>query len=167
VKLAILLAAIGAGIYILPYAIIGFVIGKALYDRNFESSSHKNARGNEAKAEVNLIETPYHMVITLRRFHWFSTTLLEAWSADFSVAMKWLDNDTLVLQLDFGPASETTRPIDHVGPIHVDYRFVGKGAIGDPDIEPFSTCPPPYPSPYWHCERMPPLATQQYSPAKW
>ena len=53
---------------------------------------------------------PFHMVIALRRFRWFSTTLLEAWSADFSVGMKWLDNDTLELQLDFGPERKQPRP---------------------------------------------------------
>jgi hypothetical protein len=80
--------------------------------------------------------------------------------------MKWQDNDTLVLQLDFGPESQTTTPVDHVGPIHILYRFGGPGAIGDPTIKPFSSCPPPYPSSFWHCEGIAPLATQKYPPAK-
>jgi hypothetical protein len=147
--------AIILGLCIFPIAFDVLWLSKSIYDRELVTSSEKNARGDEAKAEMRADETPYHIVISLRRFLWFSTTLLEAWSADFSVGMKWQDNDTLELQLDFGLESQTTTPVDHVGSIHVQYRFDGKGAIGDPTIEPFETCPPPYPSTFWRCEGVP------------
>lgn len=87
---------------------------------------------------------PLPTVIWLKRSgHLFSTTLLTANSFDVLVGLRWQDNDNLVVQLDVGCDGTHSKPVETVGPIHVQYRF------GDPGHLPpagYESAPRPDPS---------------------
>jgi len=104
------------------------------YQRDLMDASVKNARGDVAGAETDVFGAPEHRMTTLIRLHrvgdWFSTTLVNARSFDFLVGLKWRNDDTLDLQLDFGCEPQMDPPITRVGPIHLVYHW------GDPGYDP-------------------------------
>lgn len=77
-----------------------------LHQRDLMDASAKNARGDVATAETDFSEDREHRVKTVIRLHragyWFSTTLVEARSREVLVGLKWRNEDTLDVQLDFG-----------------------------------------------------------------
>lgn len=45
------------------------------------------------------------------------------------VGLKWRDDNTLDLQLDFGCDAQTSAPVAAVGPIHIVYRCGDPGHV--------------------------------------
>jgi hypothetical protein len=123
-------------------------LAQMLYQRGLMDASAKNARGDVASAETDVFGAPERLMTTLIRLHragdWFSTTLIDVRSFDFLVGLKWRNDDTLDLQLDFGCEPQMDPPITRVGPIHIVYHWGDPGYIpkggyaGDPPPEP---CP--------------------------
>jgi hypothetical protein len=115
------------------------MFSRGLYLRNIEDASSKNARGDRVFAETNFSggnTHPWKTVIWLKRSGaLFSTTLLEAYSFDALVGLKWLDNDSLVLRLDFGCDATKSALVEKVGSIHVTYRFGESDHAPDPGYE--------------------------------
>lgn len=131
---------------------VGYEIIAMFAHANSMYASAKNSRGDEVKAETNTMVQPFYTVIKLSpKDAWYSTRLIEVWSNAFSVGMKWRGDDTLELQLDFGLDADMSAPVTHVGPIHIVYRLGGKGTNAAPDIRPYMSCPPPYPSSFYLC----------------
>ncbi|MBV8736918.1 MAG: hypothetical protein JO007_06610 [Alphaproteobacteria bacterium] len=96
-------------------------------------ASATNGRGDVASAETNFFGAPEHRsktVISLKRAgHWFSTTLVETRSWGVLVGLKWRDDDTLDLQLDFGCRAQTSPQVTAVGPIHIVYHWGDPGHV--------------------------------------
>lgn len=116
-----------ASFYIISLGTLAFLFSRDLYLRQIFDVSAKNSRGDQVFAETDfggLPTYPAKTVIWLRRaYHPFSTTLLEAYSYDFLVGLKWRDDDNLILQLDLGCDAHNTRPVARVGPIRILYDF--------------------------------------------
>ncbi|HEY3908303.1 MAG TPA: hypothetical protein VGM07_00255 [Stellaceae bacterium] len=125
--------AIGAA-YVIRFVLIVAMWVSILSSRDLMDASATNARGDVASAETNFFGAPEHRVKTLIRLHraghWFSSTLVNARSFDVLVGLKWRNNDTLDLQLDFGCEPQMERPITQAGPIHIVYHW------GDPGYDP-------------------------------
>lgn len=133
--------------YIIYLGIFAFLFSRMLYLRNVEDATAKNGRGDKVFAETDFSGLPTHpakTVIWLRRaYHPFSTTLLEAYTYDFLVGLKWRDDDNLILQLDLGCDAHNSQPVARVGPIRILYDF------GDPGQLPkagYEAAPRPDPS---------------------
>jgi hypothetical protein len=63
--------------------------------------------------------------------------LIQSHSWDVLVGLRWRDDDTLVLQLDFGCGAKTTPPVTQVGSIHILYRFGDPGHVPKTGYETF------------------------------
>ena len=130
-----------ASLYILYIGIFMLLISRELYLRNFEDTTAKNSRGDQVFAETDFSGLPTHpakTVIWLRRaYHPFSTTLLEAYSYDILVGLKWQDDDNLILQLDLGCDGHNTKPVARVGPIRILYDFGDPGHVPKVGYETF------------------------------
>jgi hypothetical protein len=128
-----------ASLYILFWGIAIFLLSRDLYLRNIEDAAAENARGDRVFAETNFEggEThPWRTLIWLKRNgHLFSTPLLEAYSYEVLVGLHWENQDSLVLQLDFGCDGMHSSPVEAVGPIHILYRFGDPGHLPHPGYE--------------------------------
>ncbi|HEY3908302.1 MAG TPA: hypothetical protein VGM07_00250 [Stellaceae bacterium] len=122
-----------AGFYTLRFVLFALFMAYLLHRRDLEDASAKNARGDVASAETNFSEDAGHRVTTVIRLHrpdhWFSTTLVDARSFDALVGLKWRNDDTLDLQLDFGCKPQMKPPVTQVGPIHIIYHWGDPGYI--------------------------------------
>ena len=141
-----LLAALAVGalyflLYVLNRAVFILYVAYLLYQRDFMDASAKNGRGDVVSAETNFFGAPEHRsktAIRLKRAgHWFSTMLVETRSWDVLVGLKWRDDDTLDLQLDFGCDAQTSKPVTVVGPIHVVYHWGDPGHLPKVGYETF------------------------------
>lgn len=122
-----------ASAYVVVCAWLVYNLSYELYLRNVIDALATNGRGDQVVSitEMHGPTHPDRTTITLKRAHrWFSTTLIEGESFEYLVDLKWKDDDTLVLQLDFGCNGFHTMPTDRVGPIRIIYRF------GDPGAKP-------------------------------
>jgi hypothetical protein len=78
---------------------------------------------------------PYITDIRIRPAHnWFWTPLLNSESYGVHVTLKWRNDDTLDVNLDFGCLVHMTQPLDRVGPIHVAYHFAYNDPMLDLDL---------------------------------
>lgn len=136
-----------ASLYIIYVGTLAFLFSRDLYLRQIFDASAKNSRGDKVFAETDFGSLPTHpakTVIWLRRaYHPFSTTLLETYSYDLLVGLKWQDDDNLILQLDLGCDAHNTRPVARVGPIRILYDFGDSGQM--PKVG-YETAPRPDPS---------------------
>jgi hypothetical protein len=132
--------AVGA-FYLVRFAAIAVIWASILYGRDIMDASAINSRGDTVTAETNFFGVPEHRsktVISLRRAdHWLSTTLIESRSWEVLVGLHWQDDDTLLLQLEFGCDARTSQPVTKVGPIHIVYRFGDPGFTPKPGYESF------------------------------
>jgi len=161
-KWAIFAALAVAGLYTLRFALFIFIVSRMLYQRDLMDASAKNARGDVASAETNFSEDAERRVKTLIRLHrdgdWFSTTLIDARSFEVLVGLKWRDDDTLDLQLDFGCEPQMDPPVTQVGPIHIVYHWGDPGHVPKIGYESFRRRDlPPEPCPAKGAEPMPPV----------
>jgi hypothetical protein len=128
-----------ASVYILFWGIAIFLISRDLYFRNVWDATAENARGDRVFAETNFDggEThPSRTVIRLKPHgHFFSTPLLEAYSYEVLVGLRWEDEHRVVLKLDFGCDGTHSTPVEAVGPIHILYRFGDPGYLPHPGYE--------------------------------
>jgi hypothetical protein len=140
------LAALAAGalyflLYVLNRALFILYVAYLLYQRDFMDASAKNARGDVVTAETHVFAAPEQRsktVISLKRAgHWFSTTLVESRSWEVLVRLKWRNDDTLDLQLDFGCDAQTSEPMTVVGPIHIVYHWGEPGHVPKVGYETF------------------------------
>lgn len=110
-----------ASLYVLLNAALLIYLSRILYLRDVMGASAKNNRGDlvRAKTEFSGSEShPSKTMITLKRtYRLFSTTLMEAYSYDYLVGLNWQDDDTLVLQLDFGCDGHHSAGVQTVGPM--------------------------------------------------
>jgi hypothetical protein len=129
----ILIGLVVGTFYIVRFLVIAWMWASILYGRDFMDASAKNGRGDVATTETDFFGAPEHRsktVISLRRpGHWFSTTLVESRSWEVLVGLKWRDDNTLDLQLDFGCDAQTSAPVAAVGPIHIVYRYGDPGHV--------------------------------------
>lgn len=127
--------------YVLRFVLFIFLMANLLHERDLMDASAKNARGDVASAETDFFGAPEHRVktaINLKRAdHWFSTTLVDVRSFDVLVGLKWRDNDTLDLQLDFGCKPQMAPPVTHVGPINIVYHWGDPGHLPKVGYETF------------------------------
>lgn len=126
------LIAFGAGaFYIIRFLVVAWMWSSILYGRDLMDASATNARGDMATAETNFFGAPEHQsktVVSLKRAgHWFSTTLIELRSWEVLAGLRWQDDDTLDLQLEFGCEAHTSRPVTAVGPINIVYHRGDRG----------------------------------------
>jgi hypothetical protein len=128
-------------IYVIRLLIFLVLMAQLLHTRDFMDALARNARGDVARAETDFFGAPEHRSTTIvwlkRTDHWFSTTLIQSHSWDVLVGLRWRDDDTLVLQLDFGCDAKTTPPVTQVGPIHILYRFGDPGHVPKTGYETF------------------------------
>lgn len=112
-----------------------------LSSRDFMDASAKNARGDVASAETDFFGAPEHRVKTVIRLHraghWFSTTLVDVRSWEVLVGLKWRDDDTLDLQLDFGCKPQMPHPVTRVGSIRMVYHWGDPGDVPKGGYESF------------------------------
>jgi hypothetical protein len=87
----------------------------------------KNGRGDEVTASTEASgrwRDPDKTVVRLRRaHHWFWTTLVETESFGIHEDLKWKNEESLDVMLDFGCLTHTTRPVETVGSIRITYHF--------------------------------------------
>lgn len=145
VRAVFVVFAIAIAVHGAEYVYGFYVLSKMFYERGLLTATTPNERGDEVRVVTDTVPVPYDTTIALhRRGHWFSTTLLDGQSNDFSVGVKWRGNDTLEVQVDFGPNGKMGTPVRQIGPIHILYHFGGPDAVPAPDIEPNLSCPGPY-----------------------
>jgi hypothetical protein len=148
---ALVALAIG-GYYVIRFVVVAIMWVNILSGRDLMGASAKNARGDVVSAETNFFGAPEHRsktVIRLKRAgHWFSTTLVEARTWEVLVGLKWRNDDTLDLQLDFGCKPQIEHPATAVGPIHIVYHWGDPGHVPKGGYESFRRRdPPPEPCP--------------------
>ena len=137
---ALIALAIGA-YYVLRFIVMAIMWVDILSGRDLMDASAKNVRGDVVSAETNFLGAPEYRsktVIRLKRAtHWFSTTLVEAQTWEVLVGLKWADDNTLDLQLDFGCGAEMSRPVTVVGPIRIAYHWGDPGHVPKVGYETF------------------------------
>jgi hypothetical protein len=129
---ALIALAIGA-YHVLRFIVVAIMWANILYGRDLMDASAINGRGDVVTAQTDFFGAPEHRsttVIRLKRAgHWFSTTLVESRSWEVLVGLKWRDDDTLDVQLDFGCDAQPSRPVSPVGPIHIAYHYGDPGDV--------------------------------------
>ena len=151
-KWGFLAIVVAIALYLLQRVTFVLYIAYLLYARDFMDASAKNGRGDVASAETDFFGAPEHRVKTVIRLHraghWLSATLVEARTWDVLVGLKWANDDTLDLQLDFGCEPKMSKPVTAVGPIHIVYHWADTGHVPKIGYETFRRRDlPPQPCP--------------------
>jgi hypothetical protein len=141
-----------AAFHVLRFIVVAIMWSNILYGRDLMDASAKNSRGDVVTAETDFFGTPEHRAKTVIRVkragHWFATTLVESRSWEVLIGLKWRDDDTLEVQLDFGCDPQTSRPVPTVGPIHIAYHYGDPGDVPKVGYETFRRRDlPPQPCP--------------------
>ena len=138
--------------YLLRFIMMAIMWANILSGRDLMDASAKNGRGDVVSAETNFFGAPEHRSRTVIRLkgagHWFSTTLVESRSWEVLVGLKWVDDNTLDLQLDLGCDPQMNKPVTAVGPIHIAYHWGDPGHVPKVGYETFrrrDLPPPPCP----------------------
>jgi hypothetical protein len=115
----------------------GVVLGPVIGDSDILEDSAINGRGDKVLALTDAAEPkdPDKTDIRIRRAHsWFWAPLLRSESYGIHVTLKWRNDDTLDVNLDFGCLVHMTQPLDRVGRIHVVYHFAYNDPMLDLDL---------------------------------